>query len=95
MATQLTAAATLGLSIPQLLAVARNPSFPKPTASVNGVITWADADIAAFATVLSAVRANGWRLNPASLPTLPIAVASTKPVGPGYRPAGDDPLFDL
>jgi hypothetical protein len=90
-------AAALGIPVPTFLMLARNPAFPKPTGSVNGVITWASGDITAFLVLWNAAKAHGWKPVPAALASFPFTVAAAANPGPGYDPEGqNDPrLLDL
>ena len=57
--------AALGITLPELLALMKNPEFPRPTSNDGTLadITWSAPAIIAFASVMAAVAANGWHVD--------------------------------
>jgi predicted DNA-binding transcriptional regulator AlpA len=89
-------AATLGISLTALWRLMGNPQFPKPTSNDGVNISWSSATpINAFAALMTSAKANGWVVTVAAYPTADWAMMATTPIGPYYRPAASDPLFDL
>ena len=96
--TQITTAAQLGLTGLQFLMLMKNPAFPAPVSNDGKLnIVWNTTDIAAFLVLWNAALSNGWRPVPSTLATFPFSVASSKTVGPLYKPEGSraPEFFDL
>jgi hypothetical protein len=93
--TTQTTAAQLGLNVVQTLALASNPAFPRSVGNdTQGFPQFDTAAISTFATTWAAVKSHGWRLNMATYSVAPLAIMAVTQVGPSYRAAGTDPLFD-
>jgi hypothetical protein len=95
--TQAQVAAALSIPAPQVLMLARNISFPRPT-TVGAVLMWDATAIATFqSTLWSPALARGWRPVASQLASFPFVTAAAATVGPSYKPEGNatPELFDL
>jgi hypothetical protein len=90
-------AAQLGITLSALWSLMRNPQFPVPTSNAgDGVnINWDAAPMNAFQALMTSAKANGWIVTTAAYPTADWATMAATAIGPYYRPAFADPLFDL
>jgi hypothetical protein len=50
---------------------------------------------AAFAALMTAAQANDWIVTTAAYPSANLQMMAATPTGSGYRPAMNDPMFDL
>jgi hypothetical protein len=95
--TQAQVASALAIPQPEVLMLARNISFPRPT-TVGAVLMWDATAVSTFQTTLWAPAiARGWRPVASQLASFPFGTAAAANPGPSYKPEGSaaPELFDL